>query len=222
MHVLPLNEIPDLSNALVDAFCYDPADLLIVAGRKGLFDPLDEVSDRGFDGHFFEHAAYSGSAATASTSSAASVVFGVVCEDVQLIEGCKLFAGLFGRACRSIASLANARGEILRPFRGFHVCPATRDRGHELRDVRHGRRKQVAEINDRRGDRRKDRSKCSGQAVIDHLQAPLYGVHRTVNRAADLCKVIKSFLDRRPEPVYQGEYGPYTDAVSDDVPQPAL
>ena len=198
MDVIPLDKVADLPDSAVDALRDDPADLFIVAGCEGLFDPLDKVSDRGFDGHFLEHAAHIGSAATATASSAASVVFGVVCEDVQLIEGCELLTGFFGRACRSIASLAHARGEVLRAFRGFHVCPAARDRGHELRNVRHGRRKQIAEVNDRRGDRRKDRSKCSGQAVIDHLQAPLYGVHRAVNRAADLCKVIKSFLDRGP------------------------
>ena len=221
MHVVPADEVTDLCHGAVDAFRDDPADLFIVAGCESIFDLFNEIRNRGFNGHFFKHARHiSGSAAASSAASTAAA--GVVFEDVELVKGRKLLAGLFGRSRGCTAGLAYAFREVLRALRGFHVCSAACDRAHELRDVRHRCRKQVAEINDRRSDRSKDWCECRCQAVFEQAQRAHNGIDRTVDRAAHLRKVRKALFNRIPETVNQCEYRSYTDAILDDVPQAAL
>ena len=126
-------------------------------------------------------------------------VTGYTCEDLFWQDK------LLRAAERGVARLAHARGEVLRALRGFHVCSAARDRRHKLRDVRHRRSEQVAEINDRRSDRSKDWCECRCQAVFEQAQRAHNGIDRTVDRAAHLREVRKALFNRIPETVDQSE-----------------
>ena len=205
MHIVPADEITDLCHGAVDAFRDDPADFLIVARGKSIFDPFNEVRNRGFNGHFFKHARHISGSAAASSAAASTAAAGVVFEDVELVKGRKLLAGLFGRSRGCTACLAYAFREVLRALSSFHICSAACDRAHKLRDVRHRCRKQVAEINDRRSDRSKDWCECRCQAVFEQAQRAHNGIDRTVDRAAHLREVRKALFNCIPETVDQRE-----------------